>query len=181
MTRQQTDRNHEELVDPAGQEERADTAQLRGRDNADLEGSFTLKFRGRSTYCSPVFPPFGLSTSSEFPPANRWAAFQGARPSPLTSLPLYLSWKPPSRFPSRLPWVLIGCHPTTGPKFAQFSVVHSSPQAFTELVKHSALSRQIYILYIDTALNWNASGTFQCTFNTIRPFLCTTTSLTWCS
>lgn len=181
MTRQQTDRNHEELAGPAGLEERTDTAQARGRENADLSGSFTTNFRGRSTYCSPVFPPFCLSTSSEFPPANRWAAFQSVRPPPVASLPLYLSWKPPPRFPSRLPPVLIGCHPTSVPTFAQFTVVHSSLQACPELVEHSPLSRQIYILYIGTARNWNASGTFQCTFNTIQPCSCTTTSLTWCS
>lgn len=58
MTRPQTDRNHEELVDPAGLEERADTAQPRGRENTDLKGSFTTNFPARSTYCSPVFLSF---------------------------------------------------------------------------------------------------------------------------
>lgn len=83
-----------------------------GRENADLCGSLTTtNFEVRSTYCSPLSSSFCLSTSSECPPANRWASCHSARPSPVTLLPLYLSWKPPPLFPTRLSRVVIGYHP----------------------------------------------------------------------
>lgn len=110
-----------------------------GRQNADLWGSLaTTNFQVRSTYCSPLSSPFCVSTSSEWPPANRWASCHSARPSPVTSLPLYLSWKPPPLFPTRLPRAVIGYHP-----YSRAKICTVLCQPFHKIDEgHSSLSQQ---------------------------------------